>query len=224
MINSATLAYHKRVVHGDKTYKCTLCGKDFAQTLDLKRHTNTVHFAIKNFKCSRCNKAFGLKSHLINHTRNIHEGIKYPCDECEFKASTSGNLCSHIKTVHRKVYSFPCEYCPSGFMSGPKLKKHMGSIHPDELSSGLEVQRGQPAHLSDLRQEVLYKKGEGHTQVPAPQGRGNLGNSRKKVGKKLSEFNFFVILTSIVEMKLYVHFLVKLVTHKSYACLPYENC
>jgi len=160
MINSVAFAKHKRVVHGDKPYKCTLCGKDFAQPSHLKRHTNTVHFAIKNFKCSRCNKAFGLKSHLINHTRNIHEGIKYPCDECEFKASTSGNLCSHIKTVHRKVYSFLCEYCPSGFVSRPGLKSHMGSIHPDQLSSELEKFNEDNPHICPVCDKRFSTKKE----------------------------------------------------------------
>jgi len=138
MINSVQFTKHKRFVHGDKPYKCTLCGKDFAQAGDLKRHTNTVHFAMKNFKCSLCDKAFGQNSHLKYHTRNIHEGIKYPCDECEFKANSFSNLYRHIKRVHRKVCSFPCEYCPSGFMSRQSLKRHMGSIHPDQLSSELE--------------------------------------------------------------------------------------
>ena len=131
-INSVKISDHMRVVHGDRPYKCTICGKNFSHIYNLKFHKNTVHLAIQNCKCSLCNKAFGGKSNLLRHTRNIHEGIKHPCGECEFKASSSGSLYSHIKMVHRKVISFPCEYCPSGFTSRPGLKRHMESTHPDE--------------------------------------------------------------------------------------------
>ena len=40
---------------------------------------------------------------LLTHIKSIHEGIKYPCDQCDFKATHKGTLKSHMKSIHEGV-------------------------------------------------------------------------------------------------------------------------
>ena len=49
------------------------------------------------------------KSSLRKHIKRKHEGARYPCDNCEFAATTSGSLKSHIKSKHRGL-RYPCDY------------------------------------------------------------------------------------------------------------------
>ena len=39
--------------------------------------------------CGECNKNFSQKESLNAHIKGVHEGIKFPCDECPYKATTS---------------------------------------------------------------------------------------------------------------------------------------
>ena len=46
----------------------------------------------------------------MTHNKSIHEGVKYPCDECNFKATQKGHLLTHKKSVYEGV-KFPCDQC-----------------------------------------------------------------------------------------------------------------
>ena len=37
----------------------------------------------------------------------INEGVKYPCGECDFKATTKENVAEHQRPVHEGV-KYPC--------------------------------------------------------------------------------------------------------------------
>ena len=39
-----------------------------------------------------------------------HEGIKYPCNQCEYKASEKGQLQIHIQSQHEGI-KYPCDQC-----------------------------------------------------------------------------------------------------------------
>ena len=32
---------------------------------------------------------------------SVHKGAKYPCDECEYKATTQGSLKAHKMVIHK---------------------------------------------------------------------------------------------------------------------------
>ena len=37
-----------------------------------------------------------------------HEGIKYPCDQCEYQATRKGNLDQHKRSVHKGIKKYTC--------------------------------------------------------------------------------------------------------------------
>ena len=48
----------------------------------------------------------------------MHEGVKFPCNQCDYKATQKSNLLKHIKSIHDCV----------------KLTKKVSSIHLEDLN------------------------------------------------------------------------------------------
>ena len=106
--------------------KCQQCEKSYKNVTYMKEHVLRDHEKNTPFACEYCQRTFVLKSilkpHLVNtntrikcdechltfstrgimnqHTRNIHEGLKYPCNYCDYQAPQSGTLTRHIKAKH----------------------------------------------------------------------------------------------------------------------------
>ena len=53
----------------------------------------------KSTECPECGKVFSQKSHMVTHYRSKHEGIKYPCNQCDYQALQQGNLQTHIQST-----------------------------------------------------------------------------------------------------------------------------
>ena len=53
-----------------------------------------------NFPCDQCDYKATEKRSLSRHTKSIHEGVKFPCDQCDFKSTQRGDLLRHIKSRH----------------------------------------------------------------------------------------------------------------------------
>ena len=51
-----------------------------------------------------------LQSRLAEHKRAVHEGIKHPCDQCNYQATTMGSLAEHKRAIHEGV-KYPCGQC-----------------------------------------------------------------------------------------------------------------
>ena len=47
---------------------------------------------------------------LKTHIESKHVGIKYPCSNCEYVATTAGYLKRHFK-MHYKRVIYPCSEC-----------------------------------------------------------------------------------------------------------------
>ena len=39
----------------------------------------------------------------MTNIESVHEGVIYPCDQCEFKATKKANLLTHFKSKHKGV-------------------------------------------------------------------------------------------------------------------------
>ena len=69
--------------------------KEGTQKGHLLSHIKSRHEGVK-FPCDQCDYKATQKRILLTHIKSIHEGIKFPCDRCDYKATTKGNLLTHI--------------------------------------------------------------------------------------------------------------------------------
>ena len=47
---------------------------------------------------------------LLKHVESKHEGVKFLCDQCNYKATQKGHLKAHIQSKHENV-KFHCDKC-----------------------------------------------------------------------------------------------------------------
>ena len=88
----------------------------------MRSHIESIHEKVK-YPCGQCEyKATG-KGHLKTHILAVHEKIKYPCQQCEYKATSKGSLKTHIESVHEKV-KHPCNLCGKQFSGKGESKRH----------------------------------------------------------------------------------------------------
>lgn len=53
-------------------HRCTVCGKEFVKTQNLKKHMK-VHTGERNYMCSKCFKGFQTKYHRDRHLKICKE-------------------------------------------------------------------------------------------------------------------------------------------------------
>ena len=118
---------HKKSSHGEG-HKCENCGKVFQRLDHLTKHNNAVHLGIK-FPCDQCDYKATTPGSLRTHKRSLHEGQKVPCTQCEHKAFDIGSLSKHVKTVHLGEKSHACDKCNFKASSNSNLKAHIHRSH-----------------------------------------------------------------------------------------------
>ena len=52
--------------------------------------------------------------------------MRYPCSECEYAGTTTGDLKRHIETKYEGV-RYPCDKCEFAGTTGSHLKRHIES-------------------------------------------------------------------------------------------------
>ena len=110
--------------------KCSLCN-EFCERSKIRQHL-MEHFSGSDSSsrhiCDQCGESFRAYHLLINHSLN-HGTPKFPCDSCQYKGSTKGNLKRHIDAVHTKDSVRRCDVCFEGFADQRGLIKHMMNKH-----------------------------------------------------------------------------------------------
>jgi hypothetical protein len=43
----------------------------------------------------------------------MHEGVRYPCSECNYAATTAWDLKKHVENKHIIGVKYPCTKCPT---------------------------------------------------------------------------------------------------------------
>ena len=62
------------------------------------------------YPCDKCDYAATLASNLKRHIENKHKWVRYPCDQCEYVATGVQSLKIHIESKHEGV-RYPCDQC-----------------------------------------------------------------------------------------------------------------
>ena len=56
------------------------------------------------------------------------KGLKFPCDQFNYQATTKGSLAKHRRVAHEGV-RFPCRYCNKQYTRREHLTKHQRNLH-----------------------------------------------------------------------------------------------
>ena len=71
---------------------------------------------------------FYSKSNLHFLSSKVHEGIRYPCDLCEYVGGYKGDLSRHKKIVH-DGFIFDCSLCEYKSPKKYHMKEHLLREH-----------------------------------------------------------------------------------------------
>ena len=67
---------------------------------------------------------------MKNHKEHKHEGIRYPCDQCDFSAKTPISLKRHKESIHEGI-RYPCDQCEYTATQNGSLKSHKNAKHSE---------------------------------------------------------------------------------------------
>ena len=54
----------------------------------------------QNSTCRLCGKVFQGKQSVQRHIKSVHDGEKFPCTQCDYKATYKGHIQTHMKSLH----------------------------------------------------------------------------------------------------------------------------
>ena len=112
-------------------------------------HIKALHKGIK-YPCDQCDFKATQKSNLLTHIKSIHECVKYPCEQCEHKAASKHNLLTHIISKHDQV-RFPCDQCDYNATFKSSLLAHIKRKH---LSTGNQATYPKQGVKKDLTYRI----------------------------------------------------------------------
>ena len=72
-------------------------------------YTDAKHAGVK-YPCPECNYRATSTSNLKLHTDAKHAGVKYPCNKCDYQATQQASLKTHFDSKHAGV-RYPCDQC-----------------------------------------------------------------------------------------------------------------
>ena len=122
------LERHINLVHLNiKNYNCGQCDYRATHLGDLKKHVKSVHLKIS---CSRKkHHAYSHSSNLNRHVESKYNGIRYSCEQCDFRTMRLNDLNWHKKSVHHIIKIYNCEKCDAMLSSSFSLKRHDNAMH-----------------------------------------------------------------------------------------------
>ena len=119
-----SLLRHMRSKHNKVKLTCDQCG---SMVFRLKEHIAYAHgTGSQMISCGVCGKSVH-KSQLKSHTEN-HQGVRYPCNNCDYKATTRGSLKKHCMRSHDGIKYF-CDKCDHISNSQSYLRRHQRTEH-----------------------------------------------------------------------------------------------
>lgn len=122
---------HIECTHGGKRkWTCYLCGKSVRERTTLREHLR-IHSGEKPHLCSICGQSFRHGSSYRLHLRVHHDDKRYECEECGKTFIRHDHLKKHRK-IHTGERAHQCEECGKCFRRADHLAVHYKSIHLGE--------------------------------------------------------------------------------------------
>ena len=82
------------------------------------------------YSCDQCDYKARQKGSLKTHIESVHGGVRYPCEKCNYQATKKINRKTHIESVHGDV-RYTCVHCNFKAKWKHHLKAHIESVHGD---------------------------------------------------------------------------------------------
>ena len=122
-------AHSHAVVHvAGLCYSCQFCDETFKTKSRFSQHKFRVHknrtreqkgklFKMQKMqnargkdgkisvKCPEYEKVYSKKGPTMIHYKSKHEGVRYPCNQCDYQASYRSHLQNHIQSAHEGTKS-----------------------------------------------------------------------------------------------------------------------
>ena len=95
---------------------------------NLKRKCNKKNQILSKYVTDINGKNLSICCYFRAHRQSVHEGIKYPCDQCEYKATAMGSLRRHYNAIH-SGHKYPCSECEHVSNTPANLKYHHNTVH-----------------------------------------------------------------------------------------------
>ncbi|CAB1317826.1 unnamed protein product [Coregonus sp. 'balchen'] len=122
---------HIECTHGGKRkWTCFICGKSVRERTTLREHMR-IHSGEKPHLCSICGQSFRHGSSYRLHLRVHHDDKRYECDECGKTFIRHDHLTKHQK-IHSGEKAHQCEECGKCFRRHDHLTVHYKSVHLGE--------------------------------------------------------------------------------------------
>ncbi|XP_026853701.2 zinc finger protein 705A-like [Electrophorus electricus] len=130
------LKSHHRLAHS-KVMGCNICGKAFAQTVDLQRHLLT-HSGERPHQCDRCPRSFAQLGNLRKHQQTHESKQQHKCPHCNMGFNDPDALGQHDCGRDKP---FCCNICRQCFSSAKSLQAHLRKTHPKAQTLGSKGKR-----------------------------------------------------------------------------------
>ena len=85
--------------------------------------TQSKHKGVK-YGCNQCDYRASQQGGITAHMKSIHEGVKYDCNQCEYRATWKISLTNHMRSIHEGMI-YGCNQCSYGAYTQSNLTSHI---------------------------------------------------------------------------------------------------
>ena len=126
------LKIHIQSVHDGARYPCNQCGITFSHQSGLNTHQKSVHEGIL-YPCDVCSFWGPSNAVVLKHKKFVHAGAKIKCKHCDKTFSAPASMYRHMKVHNGDGLKFPCDSCNYKATQSSSLIRHKRLIHEESI-------------------------------------------------------------------------------------------